>query len=159
MPGSPTADALIDVLCQTIVLEELILTHVKIVHLAGVLAAMSFTGSTDLLALLTTFKVGLHTSFGTSEFTDQDVTPLVQMVESRSLPGLPGGCKSLERICISESNCIVRSDDSPRIQALQELLRPCVAVGLLLEVGQLHADPLPRVQPFNGWQPSTKRGR
>jgi len=158
-PGSPTADSLIDVLYHTAVLEELILTRVQIVYLAGVLAAMSFTGSSDLLTLLTTLRVGLHTTFGTSEFTDQDVTPLVQMVESRSLPGLPGGCKSLERICISDSNCIVRSDDSPRIQALQELLRPCVAVGLLLEVGRLHTDPPPQVQPFNGWQPSTKRGR
>ena len=148
------ANALIDILHQTAVLEELILTRANIIYLAPVLAAMTFTGSNKLLPLLTTLRVGLRTPFGTPQFTDQDANPLVHMVESRSLPGLPGGCKSLERIRLSASDC-VRSRDSPRIKVLEEFLHPCVAAGLLLEVGRLHSDSCPRVQPFNGWRPST----
>jgi len=90
------ANTLIDILHQTAVLEELILTGANIIYLAPVLAAMTFTGSSKLLPLLTTLRVGLRTPFGTPQFTDQDANPLVHMVESRSLPGLPGGCKSLE---------------------------------------------------------------
>jgi len=148
------AGVLIGILRQTAVLEELILTRAHIDHyLIPVFTAMIFYGSNKLLPLLTTLRVGLHNDFDASQVTDHDVNPLHHMVESRCLPRQPVTCKSLERICISGSA------DNSRSKVLEELLRPRIPTDLLLEIGCLHVDPPPRVQPFNGWRPSSKRRR